>query len=272
MRLLTLISSLCLLVCRVAVGNVAATQPIPLIHVHAHNDYEHQRPFFDAIERGFCSVEADIHLVDGKLLVAHDRKQVKPDRTLQSLYLDPFQARVKINGGRVFRGGPSVVLLIDVKADANATYAVLKSVLKEYESMLTTWQNNERSEGAVTVIVTGDRHRELIAADNPRLAACDGMIGDLDTNPSPELVPWISEPWAKFFRWSGQGEMPEKEKQTMRTLVAKTHAQHRQLRFWGAPDNMATWTELRAADVDLINTDHLAGAQEFLLKTEKPKP
>ena len=33
-------------------------------------------PLFDALEQGFCSVEADIHLVDGKLLVAHDLKDV----------------------------------------------------------------------------------------------------------------------------------------------------------------------------------------------------
>src|SRR5207249_3583768 len=55
----------------------------PLIHVHAHNDYEHAHPFFDAAECAFCSFEADIHLVEGKLPVAHSRAAVKPDKTLQ---------------------------------------------------------------------------------------------------------------------------------------------------------------------------------------------
>src|SRR4051794_20826781 len=64
--------------------------PVPLVHAHAHNDYEHPRPLLDALDAGFCSVEADIYLVDGKLLVAHNRKDVRPDRTLQSLYLDPL--------------------------------------------------------------------------------------------------------------------------------------------------------------------------------------
>src|SRR5262249_28110050 len=72
--------------------------PRPLRHAHAHNDYEHKRPLFDALECRFCSVEADVWLVDGKLLVAHDRNQVKPERTLQSLYLDPLRERARRNG------------------------------------------------------------------------------------------------------------------------------------------------------------------------------
>ena len=44
-----------------------AAEPTPLIRAHAHNDYEHTRPLFDALDHGFGSVEADVHLVDGRL-------------------------------------------------------------------------------------------------------------------------------------------------------------------------------------------------------------
>src|SRR5436190_12307328 len=37
----------------------AQEQPKPLPQLHAHNDYEHKRPLFDALDHGFCSVEAD---------------------------------------------------------------------------------------------------------------------------------------------------------------------------------------------------------------------
>jgi hypothetical protein len=36
------------------------------------------------------------------------------------------------------------------------------------------------------------------------------------------------------------------------------------VRFWAAPDRLAAWQALYAANVDLINTDNLAGAAEFL--------
>src|SRR5438552_6105912 len=104
--------------CVLAIGavddRVAAGPVVPLIHTHAHNDYEHKRPLFDALDHGFCSVEADIFLVEGQLLVAHNRSQTKPERTLQSLYLDPLRARVKKNAGRVYPAGPEVTLLIDI--------------------------------------------------------------------------------------------------------------------------------------------------------------
>ena len=80
-----------------------AAEPVPLLHAHAHNDYEHARPLAEALERGFCSVEADVYLVEGRLLVAHDRKDVKPERTLASLYLDPLRDRVRRGGGKFFR-------------------------------------------------------------------------------------------------------------------------------------------------------------------------
>ena len=116
-------------------------EPVPLIHVHAHNDYEHTRPLFDALDHGFCSVEADIYLVDGQLLVAHDRAKVKPERTLQALYLDPLRDRVKKNGGRVYPGGPECVLLIDEKTRWQTLYPVLRQTLKNYADMLTTFES-----------------------------------------------------------------------------------------------------------------------------------
>ena len=58
---------------------------------HAHNDYEHERPLLDALKAGFTSFEADVYLIDGKLLVAHDQQDTTPDRSLESLYLDPLR-------------------------------------------------------------------------------------------------------------------------------------------------------------------------------------
>src|SRR5438874_13201724 len=91
--------------------------PPPLIRAHAHNDYEHKRPLLDALERGFCSVEADIFLVDGQLLVGHTRQDLKPGRTLEALYLEPLRKLAKANGGRVYPKGPTIYLLIDVKSE-----------------------------------------------------------------------------------------------------------------------------------------------------------
>src|SRR5438105_4725697 len=77
----------------------------PLLRAHAHNDYLHPRPLLDALDNGFTSIEADVHLVNGQLLVAHDLDQTSPDRTLRRLYLDPLRDRIRSNHGSVYGDG-----------------------------------------------------------------------------------------------------------------------------------------------------------------------
>src|SRR5579859_3697548 len=242
----------------------AAADPVPLIRVHAHNDYEHKHPLFDALEQGICSVEADIHLIDGKLLVAHDIRDVNPARTLQSLYLEPMRQRVKQNGGRLYRNGPECKLLIDFKTEGKPTYAVLREVLKEYADILTVFRDGKKETNAITAVLTGDYSREALAADSVRYATGDGKLPDLETNPPANLVPWISENWKAIFKWRDDGPMPDDERQKLKQIVAKAHQQGRRVRFWNSPDRPSFWKELLADDVDLINTDDLPGVQKFL--------
>ena len=241
----------------------AADTP-PLVRAHAHNDYEHPRPLLDALACGFGSIEADVHLVDGRLLVAHDRKAVKPERTLEALYLDPLRERVKQNGGRVYRSGPTIILLIDVKSEAVATYEALHAVLKNYAAMLTVFRDGVTTPGAITVIVSGSRAPAVMAAQALRYAAMDGRIDDLNGQTAPALIPLVSDNWQKVFSWRWTGPIPADEARKLKALVEQAHAQGRQLRFWNTPDNPATWSVLYGAGVDLINTDQLTGLQGFL--------
>ena len=244
----------------------AQNSPTPLTRVHAHNDYEHKRPLFDALDHGFCSVEADIYLVDGQLLVAHMRSQVKPERTLEKLYLGPSRERVKQNGGRVYAGGPEVTLLIDIKTDWKTTYPALRERLKKYSDILSTFSGESKKTNAVVAIITGDRSRKMFDGETLRYAALDGDLEDLESNPPATLIPWISSNWTRTFHWRGLGEIPPQERTRLKEIVNKAHEQGRRVRFWGAPDFPAFWREILADGVDLINTDDLDGARDFLLQ------
>jgi hypothetical protein len=247
-------------------------QPVPLTRVHAHNDYEHKHPLFDALDHGFCSVEADIYLVDGQLLVAHERSQVKPERTLQALYLDPLRERVKKNGGRVYPNGPEVVLLIDLKSEWTQIYPVLRGVLKNYADMLVTFHDGIKETNAILAIITGNRSKTMFDGESIRYAALDGELEDLDSDKNAEVIPWISSNWYKSFIWRGKGQIDAEEKAKLKAIVARAHQQGRKVRFWGSPDQPIFWQELLDDNVDLINTDDLAGAQKFLLEHMSAKP
>ncbi len=244
----------------------------PLPNAHAHNDYAHARPLLDALDHSFCSVEADIFCDGDALHVAHDRKAIKPERTLEALYLDPLLERVRANGGRVYPGGPSVTLLIDIKENGAETYARLRDVLAHYREMLTVVRDGVRTEGAVTVVLSGDCPREMVLADRVRCVGIDGQVADLDSKLPAHAMPLISDRWGSHFRWNGAGQMPDAERARLRDIVARAHAAGRRVRFWGAPQNEAFWSQLRESGVDLLNTDYLQRLQDFLLGTRIPPP
>ncbi len=253
-----------------ALAPASEQHPKPLTRVHAHNDYRHTRPLLDALEQGFCSVEADVHLVDGELLVAHDRSQVKPGKTLQALYLEPLRERVRTYAGRVYPAGPEFTLLVELKGDWQTSYPVLHRILHGYTNMLTAFRNDKKETNAITVIITGHRSREMFQGQTIRYAALDGDLVDLDSRDPATLIPWISANWAPQFKWRGTGPIPEAERLKLQHIVARAHGQGRRVRFWGAPDQPAFWKEIVEDGVDLINTDDLEGAAKFLNGRREP--
>jgi hypothetical protein len=260
------------ILCVLALGcltTVLQAQVKPLTRLHAHNDYEHSHPLSDALDHGFCSVEADIHLVNGQLLVAHDRSLVKRERTLQALYLEPLRRRVRLNGGRVYPNGPEVVLLIDLKSKWQEIYPALRKVLQEYSDILSTFTSTGKTTNAVLAIITGDRSLEMFAGEEVRYAAFDGELTHLESETPADLVPWISSNWASSFKWRGVDPISEQERLKLKSMVASAHQHGRRVRFWGSPDKPAFWREILADGVDLINTDDLAGAQKFLTEQER---
>jgi hypothetical protein len=243
----------------------------PLVRAHAHNDYEHRRPLFDALEHGFCNVEADVYLTPQGLLVAHDAKDVKPERTLEALYLKPLEQRVKANGGFVLVKNVPFTLLIDIKSDAETTYAAIDAVLARYASILTVTREALQTPGPVIVVISGNRPIETIGKQTIRYAAVDGRSEDLlkPELAAAHLLPWISSEWGDNnpltnFQWKGDGPMPTAERQRLRDYVRKDHEQHRKVRFWATPENPEFWREQVDADVDLIGTDQLSELERFL--------
>ena len=177
---------------------------VPLTKAHAHNDYEHNRPLYDALDHGFTSVESDVWLVDGELLVAHDKEDVNHDRTLESLYLELLLDEVKENGGSVYPGYEhEFILWIDIKSQGVETYQAIHKELRKYQKMLTRYTTVGVKPGAVTVYISGNRPRDVMENQKVRYAAYDGRMSDFDTDVSNQFIPIISDNWTKHFTWMG---------------------------------------------------------------------
>jgi len=243
----------------------------PLAGTHAHNDYEHDRPLFDALEHGFTSVEADVWLVDGELRVAHDLADAKQGVTLESLYLDPLEDLVRSQPGHSVypKWDGSLQLLIDIKSEGEATYAAIEQELADHRDIMSHYTNGNVRTGPVTAVISGNRPLTTMQAQTQRFSFYDGRATDLTSGLPAALMPLVSDNWTKIFTWQGIGPMPEAERTKLRVFVSMAHANGYRVRFWATPDQPgaardAVWTELADAGVDHINTDDLAGLQQFL--------
>ncbi len=231
---------------------------------HAHNDYLHERPLLDAIDHGFASVEADIFLDDGKLLIGHDRSQLRPQRTLESTYLHPIESKVRENDGFVVHPDEPFLLLVDIKTDALATYRILHDTLRQYKTMLTETTKGIVTQRAVTVIVSGNRPIDFIKSQSKRWASVDGRLPDLAGDSPSHLIPLISDHWGRHFVWRGRGVFPADQRKRLHNWVDQAHRQGRQVRFWATPESPIVWQELIEAKVDFINTDKLSELSNHL--------
>jgi len=228
----------------------------PLSQAHAHNDYEHKRPLLDALAQGFTSVEADVFLVDGVLLVAHDRTQLKPERSLKKLYLEPIAKMIRDKGS--IYDSVEFTLMVDIKAEGTAATEALVRELEPYRSFVSATFPK-----AVKVVVSGAGDRDVVAKRSGRLLSTDGRPGDLEKERDPTIA-WVSDNWNTHFKWKGDGAFPHEERMKLREMVGKAQERGYRMRFWATPERKEVWDELTRARIDLIGTDRLADLAKFL--------
>ncbi len=248
----------------------AHAQIRPMAEAHAHNDYWHCPPLHRALNNGFMSVEADIHLLKGDLLVNHEAVFTRRGRNLKRLYLEPLFERAKANGFKsIYEDGPKeFILYIDIKQGCPHICDTLISQLQEYEEMLTVWDDGVKRTGAVSIIIGAcGRQDEWIAAPR-RWFYFDGNRGAIGGRYGAEAIPRVGMPLRSVTNWRGRGKMDEAELRELRSVLRAAHAEGREVRFWGATNRPGVWELLLDEGVDIINVDRLKRFWKFMDKRE----
>ncbi|NCT74157.1 MAG: alkaline phosphatase [Chitinophagaceae bacterium] len=225
--------------------------------VHSHNDYEQAFPFWLSWRQGFGSIEADIFLDQGELIVGHDPEQVKQRRTLDSLYLRPLLQCLQQNGGYVYADkSRQLQLMIDIKTAAIPTLDKLVQVLQNYPSLTTS--------PSVKIVISGNRPQPASFASYPDWIRFDGDLQKTYTPEQLTRIEMLSDNFARYSKWNGKGRLPESEQDTLQQLIKKVHTAGKKIRFWNSPDIMNSWYVYMGLGVDYINTDDINGISTFL--------
>jgi YVTN family beta-propeller protein len=226
-------------------------------NVHSHNDYEQSTPFYQAYHEEFGSIEADIHLTEGLLLVGHDSKHLTKTRSLETLYLTPLTKFIKQNGGFPYKDKTKKLqLLIDVKSDSVLTLNALVILLKKFPAII---QNPN-----IRIVISGNRPEENTYTTYPPFIWFDGRLNKEYNKTTLSKIGLLSNDLKDFSKWNGKSELPEKDRQTIKNLVEKAHAQKKPIRFWATPDFPSAWKEIMSLQIDYLNTDHIEAISDFL--------
>lgn len=256
-----------LIICLLLAGSLTHTYPAPLLpRGHSHNDYYRDRPLKEALEAGFGSVEADIFLQNGELLVGHDREELTAERTLRSMYLDPLFERAEERDFKSIYNEPfEFQLMIDIKSEAGETLTALLPVLEDYRPMLSVYTNDSVTSGAVSVVLSGNRPVEIVRTMDVRYLAIDGRPDDLDKGETAAFMPMISSHYRDHFSWRGVSPMPDSEKQWLFDYASKARRNGQRIRFWAVPLAVQEHPDWLNSPVDYLNTDDPARLRELLI-------
>lgn len=226
-------------------------------NAHSHNDYEQDTPFYKAYNAGFGSIEADIFLIKGRLIVAHDLNEVKKNRTLEEYYLNPLASFVQKNNGHAYAAaGKKLQMLIDIKTGAGNTLDSLVALLKRYPQL----SNNK----SIRWVITGNRPPDSTFTTYPSFILFDALaFKDYQPQVLTRLV-MASDDFKIYSAWDGNGKIPAADITKLTATIAKWHALHIKVRFWDAPDNANAWQQFMALGVDYINTDNIRPLAAFL--------
>lgn len=227
---------------------------------HSHNDEMQSRPLTQALQDGFTSIEVDLQVINGRLLVGHTPKDAEhKNLTLEDGYLAPLQKRVE-QFGSVYPSASEVTLMLDFKGSAETTYGALKPLLEKYAGMLVQVHGGQQQPAPVKVVITGNQPR--LESTDERSVFLDGSLRQALDHPGsidPSVSPTLQGNYHTFFRWNGDGTMSSGERRKLDTMVKSVHQQGLQMRLWDAPDKVRAWETFVDAGVDRINTDNLDG-------------
>jgi alkaline phosphatase len=236
------------------------------LNAHSHNDYSNDIPFWLAYYSHFGSIEADIWAVNGELLVAHDRSQIKPELTLDALYINPIVKLFRHNKGKAWYDFPGTFqLLIDLKTLAEPTLSILAKKLGQYPDVFDLKVNPN----GVMVVISGNRPEPSGFTSYPEFILYDGLLNGNYNQKQLERVPLFSENLAVFTKWRGEGEMPAADKSRLVHVIDSVHDLKRKIRFWNAPDGENAWKTFEGLGVDFINTDRVNELAGFLNNKNK---
>ncbi len=230
-------------------ATVAAQSPM---RIHSHNDYTREVPFYEAYSQKVTSIEADVFLKGGHLLVGHELEDLTPDMSFERLYLQPIVSLFKNNGSRAWKDSDEILqLMVEIKSGTAPAMKALVSMLKKYPQVF----NPAVNPYAVRVVITGNVPSPSEFTKYPDWISFDGIIDAVYTPEQLDRVALFSTDFRAWSSWNGKGAILPAEYETLMGLIDYAHECGKPIRFWNAPEGTTVYYTFLNMGIDFMNTD-----------------
>ena len=245
---------------------------IPLRTAHSHNDYLRKVPVFNALNNGFCSIEADIYFINNELYLGHESPT---KHLLKDVYLDSLKNILSSNKNNVIYENSiklqvckTIDLIIDFKDDDSyPAWYLLETYLMEYDMFQCYNKDELIKEGPIRIILSGNHPKVSDVVKGHHCSVVDikydELINGNYTKKEKAIIGQINTKWVRG--WN----VDEKYiKEVVKT--SKTDGINASVRFWGIKEFntnilLKLWDFLLDHGVDRIGTDNIVLLKTYLL-------
>jgi hypothetical protein len=259
--------------------------------IHSHNDYWRQVPLFEALSDGVTGVEADVHLINGELYVAHSNSSIRTNRTLRSLYLDPLTSILNnqnsdngTNNSTSIKGvwdvDPSrtLVMMIDMKTEGTATFDAVQEQLTPLceKGWLTVWNGTSIIPGPITVVGSGNTPFSSVLNSTSTNSTYRSIFFDAPLNNLTSAYNISNSYYASTSitaLFGGPHKLPlsgltQTQLATLKTQTTRASELGLVSRYWDIPGwpvvrMMTIWRQLEELQVGMLNADAIDEAARF---------
>lgn len=227
-------------------------------HAHSRNDHRQARPFSEAYDQQFGSIETDVILDKDVLYAVHGAMEASPSRMLSKLYLQPVSEKIDRNAGQAYvQREITLQLVFDLQTPANKT---LPALVKELEK----FRNLTEPNGTFKIVIAGNIPPPDSFDQYPAYISFEGNPDVAYTTKQLERIALMGQSFKRYTNWNGEGPLPKNDKQAISRVIQKTHALGKKIRFLDTPDNINTWKILMGLQVDFLDTGKVIQMGDYL--------
>lgn len=296
------------------------TKDINIKPLHSHNDYWRASPFFDAVKNGCQSIESDIWYFpepyevekievatdietttvdkfhNNDIYVGHNQIYLRPNLTLEAMYLDPLfnllkQANPKFKPGNeehemknsIYFNSPETAIhfWMDFKTDSDLTYHQLKPLLQRFidNGFLAYYDvdSDKYIPGPIMITLTGNLPMDLVKQEHKRYTFLDAPLHEFTREQDSQYLEQLSKlsvvASSSMAQLLGHNDfihnpLSDSDGEKLKQYFDIAHKYGINTRIWGGVDwpvylrrqhNRRLW-ELGC---DLINVDDLQWGSDF---------